>query len=205
MPDGDIIHSKLSGRYQKPYKLLCEDKLDNEICADAIIMALKKDIQKIGNTPIDSLKKMALLIEAKQNMIHNRQIHPLTKELETILKGYTLSTKIREILMSVSHSIIHECKYGFTGDVNDIQKKIVEKYMTEIYETSFKSILETTSSHYEDADNTMIQRKIQEITPLIKDTIIVWAHKSNSTNSVEKLRKLSRKKVSIDLKEDLLQ
>ncbi|MDM9380077.1 hypothetical protein QUB80_05105 [Chlorogloeopsis sp. ULAP01] len=32
MPDGDIVHSQLSGLYQKPYLVVCEGKLDRNEC-----------------------------------------------------------------------------------------------------------------------------------------------------------------------------
>jgi len=40
MADGDIVHKKLPGLDQKPYKSLCEDKASNEECTRDIIKAL---------------------------------------------------------------------------------------------------------------------------------------------------------------------
>ena len=49
MADGDIIHSRLGGIYQKPYKLLCEGKATIDECAHVLIQAFNKDIVKKGD------------------------------------------------------------------------------------------------------------------------------------------------------------
>lgn len=58
MPDGDIVHGRLSWLYQKPYRLLCEGKLNRDECAWITMDALKRNIKTKGSVPIVLAKRM---------------------------------------------------------------------------------------------------------------------------------------------------
>ena len=53
MPDGDIVHVKLSRRYQKPYKQLCEGLYGDAELTRAVLRPLKQDLQDYGDAPLN--------------------------------------------------------------------------------------------------------------------------------------------------------
>jgi hypothetical protein len=65
MPDGDIVHPRLSYGYQKIYKQICEGFFDSETLAYYVLPPLLKDIQKYGNGPINLLQKASEMESVK--------------------------------------------------------------------------------------------------------------------------------------------
>lgn len=68
MPDGDIVHGKLPGLYQKPYKWICEGKASNNECVGALMRALMRDLKKKDAAPVVLAKRIG---EQLKLSIHN--------------------------------------------------------------------------------------------------------------------------------------
>lgn len=60
MPDKDIVHPKLSYRYQRPYKMICEGETDKDYLSYIVAGAIKKDIKDFGEAPIQFLQYVEL-------------------------------------------------------------------------------------------------------------------------------------------------
>lgn len=74
MPDGDKVHVNLAHRYQKVYKQICEGQYDDAELAYEVLGALKRDLQRYGDEPLQLVQQ----VTTELNQIPDE---PLLKQL----------------------------------------------------------------------------------------------------------------------------
>jgi len=141
MPDGDRIHSRLTRLYKKPYKWLCEGKANNNECARIMMKALKQDIIRKGDLPVMLARSMGKLLDDTINDAGDRSSvdwTALNLEFDGLVQKTCGTHYLKELTLYAAKSVLHDCRYGQEIDTGNASKKILERYMNNLYKSEFK-------------------------------------------------------------------
>lgn len=206
MADGDIIHSRLGGIYQKPYKWLCEGKATIDECAHVLMQAFKKDIVRKGDLPVQLAQTMAEILDRAISAAENSPVNwaGLTLEFDKLVQQADGSHRLKEVVRLTGKSLLHDFRYGQYIDSSNTIETFLHRYMKTVYESEFKERVPLTSTHHDGIDQATLSKRIGEIKPIIDDVIGKWAKTAIKHHSIEKLPIPHRSaQKPIDLNEDL--
>ncbi len=207
MPDGDIIHTSLRG-YYKPYKWLCEGKVTSDKCARLFMKALKQDIQKKGNVPVQLAQSMAEILDRTISAAGETGVvnwAALTVEFDRLVQQANGSHRLKGLILVAGKSLIHDLRYGQKLDSDSASEAIFQRYINTCYESDFKERVPLISTHHAGVEPATLLEKIEEIQPNINAVTSKWAKTAIKDQSIEKLRMPRRSpQEPVDLNEDLL-
>jgi len=198
MPDGDIVKIKL-GYYRKSYKMICEGKLDDAECANAVLGALRKQIKREGDVAIETAKALCSTLEQNFDLVSN-QTHELKNRFNKILRESRISPNTSGLLSNAISGLVHDIKYGKVSPFSNLRDEVGKRYIIETHKSSFVGRVNSFTEHHMDTPIKEIQKKLNQIEPKINQTIDSWASKLNNGQTVENLRlqRTKRKKVTLD-------
>jgi hypothetical protein len=207
MPDGDIVHSQLSGLYKKPYDWLCQGKANSSECAQEIKRAVIQDIKKNYGVGVKYAKQMG---EMLRQMIENVSEHSsvnwagLSREIDRQVGQAKVKHHVQELLRRTAKGILHEFRYNHTAETNNLSEAFVRRLFQEIYKSNFEQRIPLTSNHHADADNVTVKERVEAIRPDMLVEISKWASKATADGDVKNLRPSPPKEViKISMDEDL--
>ncbi|MGL5193447.1 MAG: hypothetical protein ACRC8Y_07565 [Chroococcales cyanobacterium] len=209
MTDGDIVHDKLSWRYQKVYKVLCEGKHGPKECAWMLMDAIIQDLNKKGAAPIVLAKCMGdSLRQAIENFNENgfRNSVALNEELKHLARQTPCPHDIRELILRASKVILHDFRYGRRTDTDALAEVTVAQYMHEFYRSKFEERIPLNPRHYAGVDNATLMKRVKALELELLPAFGKWAKQTNvNPHDVAKLRRPQRQNIEkIDLDENLL-
>ena len=197
MPDGDIVHSRLRGLYQKPYQQLCEGKADSGECAQVLLEALKKDLTRKGDLPIRLCQSMSSLITQaidSDSGFTAQNYAELSMRLEELSHQFNGRPDLKKLAVDAGKSILHDQRYGEGVDSQNALKELSRRYIHEVYQSEFQERVPLTSQHYAGIDAKTLDQRIKEIQPHIDHAINSWSNKIFLDGSISKLRIPPRRK-----------
>ena len=209
MPDGDIVHSQLSGLYQQPYKWLCEGKANSSEYAWVLKGALIQDIKtNYGIVAVKYAKQMGeMLRQMMKNVSQHSSVNwaALSTEIDRQVGQAKVKHPVQELLRRAGKGILHEFRYNHTAETSNLPEAVVERFFQEVYKAKFEQRIPLTPNHHADVDNVTVTERVEAIRPDMLADISKWAKKATANEDVKNLRRSPRKKVKeIDLDEDLL-
>ena len=208
MPDGDIIHSRLTRLYHKLHQWLCEGKANSDECARTAMEALKGDIKRKGNLPVMLAKQMGESLEQtikEAGESGSVDWTGLNLEFDRLAQKTDGPHYLKELTLHASKSILRDLRYGREIDTDNFSEAILKRYIYQVYKSEFKERIPLTVEHHAGIDEVILNRRIEEIRPDIDATVSKWAKKATKDESVAKLRMPQRPRSKpIDLDEDLL-
>lgn len=195
MADGDIIHNKLSWRYQRAYKELCEWDLDRNECAWVVMGAVMRDLKKKGNAPVRLAKRMGerleqVLGDGSENS--SRNWGALNVELHRLARQVQCSHYDKEIVLRAGKGILHDLRYDRRVNASNLSEICVKRYMQEVYKSNFEDRIPLTPNHYADVDHVTLTKRVEIIHPDLVVAIGKWAQKANANEDVTNLRRPKR-------------
>lgn len=151
MPDGDKIHSKLSPRYQRAYKWICEAKADPAESARLLMKALKKTLQTYGDSAIKLIQNIASEISGTMEEICSNNF-PDWRQVNLIVQGIVFQSDgshvMKELVNRAVNQIFHEQRYNNPIKIEQLSQKIIQSYIAEVYDSTFKGKVPLTEEHY---------------------------------------------------------
>jgi hypothetical protein len=208
MPDGDLVHSQLSGLYRKAYEWLCQGKANSSECAQLIKRAVIQDIKKNYGIGVKYAKQMGeMLGQAMENAGQNSSVNwaALSTEIDRQVGQAKVKHRVQELLRCAGKGILHEFRYKHTAETNNLPEAVVERFFLEVYKASFEQRIPLTPNHHADVDNATVTERVEAIRSDMLADISKWAKKATANEDVKNLRRSPREKVKeIDLDEDLL-
>ena len=126
MPDGDIIHNRLLGIYQKPYQILCEGKLERNECFWILMGAVLKDIKFRRADAIALCNQMGEYIaQVIRNSAGNLFTcwADLRKKLDQLAQQANISNRTKSLVLDSAKDILHDLRYGQKIDLNKINSE----------------------------------------------------------------------------------
>ncbi|ALF52912.1 hypothetical protein ACX27_08635 [Nostoc piscinale CENA21] len=208
MPDGDVLHSGLSGMYQKPYRILCEGKFEVNECARIITGALLKDIKKKGADPIVLAKQMGELLSQEIKDFSNHKFvnwADLSRKLDKLAQQTNIPNRTKSLVLDAGKHILHDLRYGQRVDSTNIPELVIERYMQKMYVSNFEERIPLTPNHHANVDQVILTKRINSLQPDIFSQFSQWAKKANLDEDVANLKRTRRSQIKeIDLEENLL-
>ncbi|BAY44309.1 hypothetical protein SAMD00079811_19050 [Scytonema sp. HK-05] len=207
MPDGDIFHG-LSGLYQKPYRILCEGKLERNECAWMTMQPFLKDLKKKGDAAILIAKAMGeLLARGIKDSDKNQSIDwaDLSKKLDRLAQQANIPNRTKSLALEAGKIILNRLRNGEQFDTSTIPEVVIEGYMQKVYVSEFEARIPPISNDHAQVDNLTFTERREALRKDIFDQINKWAKKANVDEGVGNLRRNRRSQVKeIDLEEDLV-
>jgi len=209
MPDGDIVHSQLSGLYRKAYEWLCQGKANSSECAQLIKRAVIQDIKKNYGIGVKYAKQMGeMLGQAMENADQNSSVNwaALSTEIDQQVRQAEVKHDVKELLRRAGKGILHEFRYNPTAETRNLPEAVVERLFQEVYKSKFVERIPLTPNHPDGVDNATVAERVEAFRPDILADISQWAKKTNANKDVKNLRRSPRKNVKeVDIhNEDLL-
>lgn len=140
MPDGDKIHSRLSGRYQKPYLQICEGQYGAAELARDVARVLKRDLREYGSRPTECMARIAQELQQLprepllQATIDWSEQSRMIDRLAQQTKG---NRRAIELVVQAGKQLLHELRYG--RPVGNIDQALHERYVQNIYHANFEA------------------------------------------------------------------
>jgi hypothetical protein len=207
MPDGDRFHGLL-GLYQKPYRILCEGKLERNKCAWMTMQPFLKDLKKKGAAAIMIAKGMGeLLTQVIKDSGNNQSIDwaDLSKKIDKLAQQASIPNRTKSLVLDAGKSILNDLRYGQQFDTGTISEAVIEGYMQKVYVSEFEGRIPLITNHHAKVDNLTFTKRIEVLRKDIFSEIRKWAKKANVDEDVANLKRTRRSQVKeIDLDEDLL-
>lgn len=206
MPDGDIFHG-LSGLYQKPYRILCEGKLERNECAWMTMQAFLKDIKKKGDGAILIAKGMGKLLaqEIKDCDDISSRSADLSKKLDRLAQQANIPNRTKSLVLEAGKTVLNRLRNGDEFDTSAIPELLIEGYMQKVYVSEFEARIPPISNDHAQVDNFTFTERMEALRKDIFDQINKWAKKANVDEGVANLRRNRRSQVKeIDMEEDLV-
>jgi len=206
MPDGDIVHSKLSWFYQNPYKLLCEGKDNSSEYAWVVKGAVIRDIKKNYGIGITYAKQIGEMFrQAMENADQNSCVNyaALSTEIDRQVGQAKVKHNVQELLRRAGKGILHEFRYHHAAETSNLPEAVVERFFQEVYKAKFVECIPLTPNHHADVDNATITERVEALRSDMLAEISKWASKATADGDVKNLRRSRRKKViKINREED---
>ncbi len=198
MPDGDIVHSQLSGLYRKPYKWLCQGKANSSECAQLIKRAVIQDIKKNYGIGVKYAKQIGeMLGQAMEKAGQNSSVNwaTLSTEIDRQVRQAEVKHDVKELLRRAGKGILHEFRYNHTAETSNLPEAVVERLFQEVYKSKFVERIPLTPNHHDGVDNATVAERVEAVRPDIFADISQWAKKANENKDVKNLRRSPRKNV----------
>jgi hypothetical protein len=208
MPDGDRVHSRLGGLYQKPYKTLCEGVANSEECARTLLESLKRELQQnakwslllsrdIADLFSEFIGPLAFSNDIKAARI-SRQIDELTRNVDCPLRE-------KDLIVRASKSVLSDLRHGQETDYHNLQHIIFKRYIKEVYEFRFKERIPLNKEHYAGVSRGELQKRIEAMEPDLDLGIHHFAKTAIKDQKLDKLRLPKRQyRRCVELDENLL-
>lgn len=145
MSDGDRI-GKLSPRWSRMYRKVCEGYLDQDQLAGDAVKQLKKDIKTYGDYPIRFLRDVSNHLRNIQNNPLFHAVHNWDNESRYLfdlksnyLKNYRLAYKGIEIAFEAARGLVNKIRNGEKISAN-LEEALYDGYLHRMYESNFSDI-----------------------------------------------------------------
>ena len=201
MEDPKVL-SKLKRSYSKAYGLLCKEHgEDVSHVSPEILSALRTNIEEYGDEPIQFLRQVHAQITQLPEEPLLKQMVDWGKEsmkIEDLAQQTDGNTRGIDSAKDVSKQLLNELRYGEISH-DELQSKLIEKYMEKIYKAEFEKKVELHSGEIRERVLTNLER----VTPLVIEGISYFAKQSVKKGSISSLRLPSREKPEVSLDVDL--
>ena len=150
MPDGDRVHGKLAGRYQKVYKQLCEGHFSEDHIAHEVLLPVKEELQRQGDAVIGLIDRAAarceqIVIElAVGNQIDwDKEALMIEKQSQRMYAKQTA----RDLVAGACKEQLQDIRRHGAHNLN-FPVEIMRKYMWKLYEAKFQAIVPLKKRHH---------------------------------------------------------
>lgn len=197
MPDADRI-GKLSRRWSKVYKEVCEGHFDSASLADAAMDPLRKDIEDYGDFPVHFLKDASNRLEELRNNPLFLPVHDWSEEdrfIRDLKFSYMQKSRFNQRGIDLAISAYKEVVYNFrNGQIVDgnLNEVLICKYIRRIYDGNFTDLVPRMLGNQVNPDWEGISDRLHEMDVLINEKIDSIAPQIARKDSVKRLRIRSR-------------
>jgi hypothetical protein len=199
MPDGDKIHENLEGRWQDPYKQLCEWAYGEEAAAEAIAERVKKDLNRYGQAPQELVRDLAQILGDGANSVLMVIMEAAEyAEVRTYADDLIRQTKAHPVSLDAAQQAfeqqLQEIRDGhFSGNQDELLHAMFEKYGTNICNSNFIERVPLKSEHYGGVDQATITNRLDLAAPHLKRHISSFARQmARKPGNVSTLRMAPR-------------
>lgn len=207
MADGDIVHSRLSWPYEKPYIALCKEEYDRNECSWLAMEALLKDIKKkYGVLAVKLAKSMGeSLVQAIKNADENSFVdfRAANMKLQQLAQQAKVPHYVGELALRAGKGILHEIRYNQKKYTSNLPEALMQRFFQEVYKSKFEECIPLTLNDNANVDHATVTERIEAIRPDIVAQISKLAKTATVDEDVKNLRQAPRREVKLDLDEDL--
>src|SRR5215510_23333 len=204
MPDGDIVHVKLSRRYQKPYKQLCEGLYGDAELTRAVLRPLKQDLQDYGDAPLKLIQQVA----AELNRIPDEPLlkqfinwADKSKSIDRCAQQISGRPTAMQLAVQACQQQLQELRYGSCAQ--DLTKEMYRKYVSVVYEATFEGRV-PLPQHYNGIAQAAVDARLQGMRTYVEQGIDCFAAQMLRNGTVSSLRRPPMARVTLGLYDDLL-
>lgn len=192
MPDADKI-GKLSRRWSKMYRKICEGHFDNTSLANDAMNPLMKDIEGYGNYPIRLLKEVSIrLDDIRNNPLFlptrnwNDEDHFIRNLGFTYMHKYRSNQRGMNIAIAAYKDVVHN--FRNEGDVSgNSYEVLIRRYIRRIYDSNFAELVPFAGKNHIDVDWDINQR-LNEIDNFVDKNIDSLASQIVRKGKIGRLR-----------------
>jgi hypothetical protein len=131
MPDGDIFIANLRIQYQKPYKMLCEQRFSLHELEKAVLRAIHNRIKKAGIKTIDLIEIMAGAINQALGidaLSKDERCKLANKAIDEVRYNSTLAPHWCDLISNAAKNYIHDIRYGILGTIGYENEQIMKRF-----------------------------------------------------------------------------
>lgn len=199
MPDGDLIHAKLAGRYQTIYKELCEEHFSEADLAYQVLLPVKEELKQQGEAVIDLMVKFAtrcdeIVVElGVGNEINwDKESLLIEKQAQRVFAKKTAKELVvaacKEMLQDIRH-VAHDL---------DFPLEIMRKYMWNLYVAKFDARVLLARKHHNNVDEAYVRARLEGMREYVWANLVGYARQAVNHHSFASLRRSSRQRQSFN-------
>lgn len=208
MPDGDIYHSGIARRFQKPYKVICEGTHNPDDTLRIVLLPLKKVLQKKGDPMILHAQWVGKVVDQsirEAGFDVNSGCAAASVAVDQMRYRSGLSPRDADTVCEAVKEYIHDIRYRNLDEIGSEEEEVLERVFQRVYRSEFEEPVMNKREHYGAANPDTVKAQLEIIRPDVQETLSSWARKANAEGSMRKLRLPSRRQVApVCLDENLL-
>lgn len=195
MPDGDFIHAKLSGKFPTIYKELCEDHFDEEELAYQVLVAVKEELRKQGETVIPLINKFAtrcdeIIVELEMGDEINWDKEAL--RIEKQAQRIYAKKAAKELAVVAGKEMLQDIQRG--GYDLNFSIEVMRKYMWNLYLSKFEAKVLLAKEHHNGADEPYVRARLEGMREHVWANLLGFARQASNRHSFASLRRQSRQR-----------
>lgn len=207
MPDGDVYHTGVALRFQKPYKMLCEGRSTREATERILLRAVKKEIQRCGDALVQHAQQVADAVDQAL-----REAGDVTsgcvlgsKAVDRIGYSPGLPPRLADFVSNAAKDYLHDVRYGRLEEIRAPREEILQRVFHRFYRSEFEEPIASNQAHHAGADPGDVEARLQEVRPAVDYAFSQWARKADHEASLAGLRVPPRARMAaVDLDENIL-
>lgn len=207
MPDGDIYHSGIASRFQRPYRMLCEGIHEPENTKRQILDALKNEIQKKSDMVVHHAHRLAAAVEraiSQAGLDVDYGCIAASEAVDRMRYHPALSPRVAETVCGAAKDYIHDIRHQKLVTIGPAGEQVLDRTFQRIYRSEFEDRVLNKQNHYNGADPGAVQAQLDAFRPDIEAACRTWARKANAEGSLKRLKRPPFKVNPISLDENLL-
>lgn len=204
MPDGDIIHDRLSGLYWRPYRFLCEEKATEAECSRALQRALKRDLQKLGDSVAHAALVVGDVIESITTGSNVFDPVAANQAVDDVLRSVRCSSAHLEMIRDAARDVTQSIRYGDNVDAGSLGSEVYRRFVLRRAESQFEARLPLSLVHHDGADPVELLGRVRSMAPDLERAASMFARKVASGGSVSEFRVPLQRRQPVSLDENLL-
>ena len=190
MPDGDILHDKLAGKYQGVYKKLCEGHFSLEEIAQDAAEAVQKDIKRGGDRILQMIQTAAaqiddILLRKWGETINWRQEIARLDALER--STYYAPSDLKKLAYDACREVLEIVRQG--GQPSDCYGALLSAYQNQVYTANLEERVPLKQTHYNGVSQEFVGEQLEQLRPLVQSSLQPYARSIQKNGTVHLSRK----------------
>lgn len=194
MPDGDLVHAKLTWNYQNIYKQLCSGQYGGEELATDAASAVWKDIQKDKHDRlIGLLQQVSEQAQAirDRNWFETINWQQENARIDALAQPLIVDRRLKHLAVEACKELLLDLRYG--NKPSDCHIDVLTKYAWNVYVAQFEERVPQTADHHRQVSREFVQGKLDAMRPHVLDKLQPYIQKTHLEGTFQRQRSPHRR------------
>ena len=191
MPDVDIVHGKVTRKFQRAYEKLCKDDVSSEELSDDIARGLRNTLKDEGRVPCELIFKALACAFSSVDFGMPLDVDSACRLVDRFARGSEARSRYIAIAVDALRAGLMQAKN--LHDIATVNRSVANEYVRRLLNADFLDGMPLTG-HYLDASSDDIERRLQEIRVHFEAELELYVRHIAQRGTTKGIRKKPRKR-----------
>ena len=160
MPDVDVVHDKVTRKFQRAYEALCKGDLSPEELSDVIARGLRNTLKDEGKEPCELIFKALECAFSSVDFGKPLDVDSACRLVDHLARASEARSRYLAIAVDAFRAGLMQAEN--LHDIGAVKKSVANEYVRRLLDADFLDRMPLTGHHL-DASSDDIERRLQEI------------------------------------------